>query len=454
MPAIQVRKDYDLNARRDFGAFGDGSDDTARIQAALDYGIAEQRSVYLPDPVSAYTVSNLTVDYSGETQASSGAPYGFQAPSLLGGGRRTCVIQQAAGATGPVISYTGVQGADAGPANNRKVSGFTISDLEIIGTSGSSNHGIQIRNFVDVHVRDAMVRGCGGSGVKLVRDYFKVGVEEYGHSFQVSNVKVVACSRYGVEGSATAWSGAGTGAGAAALSGFLHTVEVASCTLGGYYLNPASLSMVDCRAFQNDGPGFQTFRNPNQDSNNFSLVMAGCRSEGNCTASGSYEVKLDGAVSGTSIVGLVVLATSVNGPHCVGVGTAAAGSDSYIQRAVIQGGFFTGNGSTSGQKALVVGSDSRGLAVVNPRFEFTTFAGSPTAVSDLVTDGGVNTSVFDTANASWGAAGFLSLNREITTPGVAGANGARVYLKDNGSGKTQLAVRFQSGAEQILATEP
>ncbi len=49
-----------------------------------------------------------------------------------------------------------------------------------------------------------------------------------------------------------------------------------------------------------------------------------------------------------------------------------------------------------------------------------------------------------------GALGFA----EITAPGVAAANNARLYAVENGSGKTQLAVIFSSGAAQILATEP
>ena len=31
---------------------------------------------------------------------------------------------------------------------------------------------------------------------------------------------------------------------------------------------------------------------------------------------------------------------------------------------------------------------------------------------------------------------------------------ARLYLKDNGSGKTQLCIRFNSGAVQVIATQP
>ena len=33
-------------------------------------------------------------------------------------------------------------------------------------------------------------------------------------------------------------------------------------------------------------------------------------------------------------------------------------------------------------------------------------------------------------------------------------DGARVYVRDNGAGKTQLVVRFNTGAVQVLATEP
>jgi hypothetical protein len=43
---------------------------------------------------------------------------------------------------------------------------------------------------------------------------------------------------------------------------------------------------------------------------------------------------------------------------------------------------------------------------------------------------------------------------EMTAPGAGAANTARLFSQDNGAGKTQLAVRFNTGAIQILATEP
>lgn len=43
---------------------------------------------------------------------------------------------------------------------------------------------------------------------------------------------------------------------------------------------------------------------------------------------------------------------------------------------------------------------------------------------------------------------------EMTEPAAPAANGARLYVKDNGAGKSQLCVRFATGAVQVIATEP
>jgi hypothetical protein len=43
---------------------------------------------------------------------------------------------------------------------------------------------------------------------------------------------------------------------------------------------------------------------------------------------------------------------------------------------------------------------------------------------------------------------------EIATPSAPGSNHARLFVRDNGSGKTQLCVRFHSGAVKVLAIQP
>jgi hypothetical protein len=44
--------------------------------------------------------------------------------------------------------------------------------------------------------------------------------------------------------------------------------------------------------------------------------------------------------------------------------------------------------------------------------------------------------------------------QEISDPAAPAANSGRLYFRDNGSGKTQLVVRFNTGAVQVIATEP
>lgn len=43
---------------------------------------------------------------------------------------------------------------------------------------------------------------------------------------------------------------------------------------------------------------------------------------------------------------------------------------------------------------------------------------------------------------------------EISDPSAPTSNNGRLYVRDNGSGKTQLFVRFPTGAVQVIATEP
>lgn len=43
---------------------------------------------------------------------------------------------------------------------------------------------------------------------------------------------------------------------------------------------------------------------------------------------------------------------------------------------------------------------------------------------------------------------------EQADPAAGAANSARLYARDNGSGKTQLCVRFNTGAIQVIATQP
>lgn len=57
------------------------------------------------------------------------------------------------------------------------------------------------------------------------------------------------------------------------------------------------------------------------------------------------------------------------------------------------------------------------------------------------------------ASISHNSAGYTTYT-EITAPGNAGANAGRLFVEDNGAGKSRLAIIFNTGVKQIIATEP
>jgi len=44
--------------------------------------------------------------------------------------------------------------------------------------------------------------------------------------------------------------------------------------------------------------------------------------------------------------------------------------------------------------------------------------------------------------------------QEQSAPSAPASNTGRLYMKDNGAGKTQYVVKFNTGAEQVIATQP
>ena len=43
---------------------------------------------------------------------------------------------------------------------------------------------------------------------------------------------------------------------------------------------------------------------------------------------------------------------------------------------------------------------------------------------------------------------------EVAAPSAASADGGKIFLRDNGAGKTQLCIIFNTGAIQVIATQP
>ena len=76
-----------------------------------------------------------------------------------------------------------------------------------------------------------------------------------------------------------------------------------------------------------------------------------------------------------------------------------------------------------------------------------------TATNALFVQPGVHVLPIDSGgNAQVGDA-HIALT-EIGDPSAPGTDQALLYVRDNGAGKTQLVIRFPTGAIQVIATEP
>ena len=81
---------------------------------------------------------------------------------------------------------------------------------------------------------------------------------------------------------------------------------------------------------------------------------------------------------------------------------------------------------------------------------------SGAALRVILGDGSANAGLFAAAfgiNTDPSETGVVT-GGEISDPSAAATNEGKIYFKDNGAGKTQACVRFNSGAVQCFATEP
>lgn len=66
---------------------------------------------------------------------------------------------------------------------------------------------------------------------------------------------------------------------------------------------------------------------------------------------------------------------------------------------------------------------------------------------------GTPTWIFASTGELDGGGNFMQLT-ERADPAAPAANKGRLYVKDSGGGKSQLVIRFPTGAVQVIATEP
>lgn len=117
-------------------------------------------------------------------------------------------------------------------------------------------------------------------------------------------------------------------------------------------------------------------------------------------------------------------------------------------------------GAVTGVTLTTTGSISQTNTNGNSIMHSIDATGTPAAViSKMKQASGQTANVLEVQNTSGtvefriGPKGFLEF-LEQTDPTAPSSNRAILYSKDNGAGKTQLCVRFPTGAVQVLATEP
>jgi hypothetical protein len=175
---------------------------------------------------------------------------------------------------------------------------------------------------------------------------------------------------------------------------------------------------------------------------------------------------------GIALIGQSTSAVGVYGSSSSAVGTWGQSSSSiglYGQSGANIGveGFSTANdrpavaGQSYGNSTGVEGySGTGGIPAAKAKTGVYGYAGHDNASRGVYGESPAGHGIHGKSSGGW--AGFFDgrvfTNKyhelaEITTPSAPPSNHARLFVRDNGSGKTQLCVRFHTGAVKVLATE-
>ena len=165
-----------------------------------------------------------------------------------------------------------------------------------------------------------------------------------------------------------------------------------------------------------------------------------------------------GRIDGVAVGGSARAVTDANGAllHGTAVG--------YQAKASSSSGYGTALGSqatASGERGTAIGGQSqavmrRGTAVGQNAQVITAVNGSAIGADAVCAHEGSVALGYDSATSAKAQVQIGGRHfemAEVPDVGVPAANMARLYVRDNGSGKTQLVVRFPTGAMQVIATE-
>ena len=465
---------------KDFGAVGDGvTDDTAAIQAAIDAVVtAGGGKVFVPR--GKYLVSS-TIDLA--------AWYG--APAIIFEGEGYGPWNKDGGvATSEHTSLFVVATDGFNVFNIASTSQTVVQNISIRDTSGSRTSGAAIyleRNGAGITGDDGNVTGV------LIK---QVGIKGFQDGIRairlqtstIDQVFIEDCTRDGIRLETTAVGG-GT-------SVTLSNCLVKECGQDNYSMYGMAYSaFVNCAS---DNSTRHTYYLDGTTRNNTSISFTGCGAEG----AGDDGIHITAGNFGVTIIGCGIGPTTGDGVYSAGQGVTIIGGK--IQQTTgyginaASGDAVTAIGATfasntagetnSTAKMIQIRNDEKNFMLLGHNVQTgandsdlvlknssgvlsvnnagTTSAnyqirssttdswiyGVPASTGDhIFAFAGTNRMQFEEEN---GAAVIRILGEVSSEVGNPAANQARLYLKDNGSGKTELRVRFGTGASQVLATEP
>ncbi|PPF81341.1 hypothetical protein C5B96_10130 [Subtercola sp. Z020] len=427
----------------DFGFVDGAPDATASIQAMFDTLVLNPGARAIL-PGGTINVTNLRIDYAGvQAQPSSGAPYGYPGPHIEGSSKRGTIIRQLEGSTGDVLTIQGKVGVAAGPANNNKISGLSLSNLQIQGAD-TGGHGLYIRSVVDSTFDELTITNTQ-SGVYLAREAFLSGVyDEYSYNNRFTHLKVLTNRAWGIECSGTN-----------AIAASFYDCEATGNIAGGYRLAPSGMILVHCLAVGNgvknaDGRGLWSVTNSNNFSTNNGLTLVGCRFEGN-SAPGGYEIEIE---SGYGHVISAPQFFATTGATPLGIGLRQVDDSKKVRNLIVTGGYFGGDRSTSSQRLAILGGNAMNTLFDNLGIDPQQWAGG-TRVSELIDDESIALSVNDPSRFRIDSSGYIALEAVsggLPTPSASGQ--ANLAVVTDASGRQSLVVQFAGGDAQVIARQP
>jgi hypothetical protein len=193
------------------------------------------------------------------------------------------------------------------------------------------------------------------------------------------------------------------------------------------------------------------------------IVLAGTRTGAALTLSQTWNN------AGVTCRGLELAVTNTNsasGSTLLRILGGAAGATQALALSALHGSLSVGTSSNSATISLQ-GSDrvaTAALGAFGNEFMFSSTQLAANNVALRFTDAntvvrygtiyGETTDVLALRNGSGGTTGAAWEMLEMTAPGTPSADRLRLYVEDNGSGKTRLVVKFSDGTTAVLATQP